>query len=309
MTKENDRPTVLVLGASGSIGGALVQQLATDGGADQVKVRAAIRRPEAAERLRGLGVETTFLDLDGIERIQLGRNRPLLDALAGVDRLFLLTGYSVDMLVQSKAIIDAARHSGVRHVVHLGAWATDDTTIVHLGWHQFVERYIESVGLRFTHLRPSTFMQNILKFSLRDDGTIQQFIGDAKVSWVDTDDVARAAAAVLRSPDKHHGQTYPLAVEALTIAEVASLLSDVVGKPFRYQARSPDEFLAAAIAGGMEPTYARCVHNVFMRTADGSLSEAADVSGAFAQITGEQPTGWRAYAEKHRAEFLRRITK
>jgi NAD(P)H dehydrogenase (quinone) len=305
--KTNDRPTVLVLGASGNIGGALVRELTANPGQEQVKVRAAVRRPEAAESFRRVGVETVFLDLEGIERIPLGRNRPLLDALAGVDRLFLLTGYSVDMLAQSKAVIDAARKNGVKHVVHLGAWATDDTTVVHLGWHQFVERYIESTGLGFTHLRPNTFMQNILGFSLRDSGIIHQFIGDAPVSWIDTDDVARAAAAVLRSPAEHQGKTYPLASEALTVTEVASLLTEVVGKPFHYDPRSPDEFLAAALAGGMEPIYARCVHNVFIRTADGSLGEAADVFDSFTTITGEPPTRWRAYAEKHRADFLRRV--
>jgi uncharacterized protein YbjT (DUF2867 family) len=309
MTSNRDRPTVLVIGATGGIGSALVSELTEDKGPDEVKVRAAVRKPEAAESLRRRGIETAFLDLGATERLPLGRNKPLLDALAGVDRLFLLTGYTVDMLAQSKAVIDAAKLTGVKDIVHLGAWATDDTTIVHLGWHQLIERYIESAGFAFTHLRPNTFMQNILKFSLQEDGSIHQFIGDAPVSWVDTDDVARVAATVLRSPREHHGKTYPLAVESLSVTQVAGILSEVVGRPFRHESRSPDEWLAAALEGGMEPIYARCVHNVFRRTADRSLTDAADVSDSFAEITGRQPTRWHDYAEKHRDAFLRRVTK
>lgn len=301
-----DRPLVLVTGATGAIGTALVRELRVE--PRTVDVRAAVRRPEAAQALRQSGVATTHLDLDGIERLPLTANEPLLDALSGVKRVFLLTGYSVDMLAQSKAVIDAAVRARVEHIVHLGAFASDDTTIVHLGWHQLVERYIESSGIGFTHLRPNTFMQNILNFSLRDDGTIQQFIGDAVVSWIDTDDIARAAAAVLRNPGDHRGSSYVLAAEALSVGAVAEILTDVVGRPFRYEPRSADDFLAGALAGGMEPLYARCVHNVFVRTREGTLPEVARVTNDFERITGQAPTLWRDYAEKNRARFLERLS-
>ncbi|WP_394826948.1 NmrA family NAD(P)-binding protein [Pendulispora albinea] len=304
-----DRPTALVLGATGGIGSALIRELHADGGPDRVKVRATFRRPEAGESLKKLGVETALLDLDGVERVPIAHHEPLRAALAGVDRLFLLTGYSVDMLVQSKAVIDAAKVLGVKHIVHLGAWAKDDTTIVHLGWHQFVERYIAGLGFDFTHLRPNVFMQNILKFSLGDDGIIRQFIGDAAVSWVDTDDVALAAASVLREPEKHRGKTYPLAVEALSVAGVAAVLTDVIGKPFRYEPTSPDVWRDGAIQGGLEPLYARCVHNVFTRTAEGTLTDAADVFDDFETLTGRKPTLWRDHAAKHRDAFLARFAK
>jgi uncharacterized protein YbjT (DUF2867 family) len=54
------------------------------------------------------------------------------------------------------------------------------------------------------------------------------------VSWIDTDDIAIAAATILRSPRKHNGKTYPLAVESLSIGQVAGLLSEVIGRPFRF---------------------------------------------------------------------------
>lgn len=300
---QHARPTALVLGASGAIGSALVNQLLQDPGPEQLTVRAAVRRVAAGEALRQRGAQVVFLDLDGIEQRPLAENPPLRAALGGIDRVFLLTGYTVDMLVQSKAVIDAAKQTGVAHIVHLGAWASDDTTIVHLGWHQMIERYIEASGLAFTHLRPTTFMQNVLKFSLHPGGKIRQFIGDARVSWVDTEDIARVAAAVLRAPHQHAGRTYPLGVDALSLHEVATILSDVVGLPFRYEPRSPDEFLDTMLASGMEPTYARCVHNVFRRTASGSLPDAAAVFDTIEVITGARPIHWRDHSLLHREEF------
>jgi NAD(P)H dehydrogenase (quinone) len=207
-------------------------------------------------------------------------------------------------LAQSKAVLDVARQSGVQHVVHLGAAGPDDTTIVHLGWHQMIERYIEATGFQYTHLKPGVFMQNILAFSLRPGGLIQQYFGDAPVGWIDVNDVARAAATVLRSPGKHRGKTYRLSVEALSGGQVADVLSEITGERFRHEARPADEWLAAVLAGGMEPTYARCVHNVFVRTAEGSLPDMADVFDDFEELTGTKPIRWRDHAAAHRAELL-----
>jgi uncharacterized protein YbjT (DUF2867 family) len=54
----HDPPTVLIIGATGGIGSALVRELANDSGPDKVRVRAAVRRPEAAETLQRVAVET-----------------------------------------------------------------------------------------------------------------------------------------------------------------------------------------------------------------------------------------------------------
>jgi NAD(P)H dehydrogenase (quinone) len=115
------QPITLVLGATGRTGGAVVRELLADPGPERVLVRAAGRRPGALADLARLGIQTAPLDLDGIERAPLAAHRALHGALDGVDRLFLLTGYSVNTLVHSKAIVDAAQLAGMRHIVHMGA--------------------------------------------------------------------------------------------------------------------------------------------------------------------------------------------
>ncbi|MBI0575600.1 NmrA family NAD(P)-binding protein, partial [Pectobacterium parmentieri] len=89
-------------------------------------------------------------------------------------------GYTVDMLRQSKVFLDEAKNMGIRHIVHLGACGRDDSTVAHWVWHQYIERYIEWSGFSFTHLRPETFMQNLLSYDgtkAIKNGVIQQYTG------------------------------------------------------------------------------------------------------------------------------------
>lgn len=70
-------------------------------------------------------------------RLDLDRVETLAPAPEGVERAFLVTGYTVAMLRQS---LNAAKRAGVKHVVHLGACGDDDTRVDHYAWHQFIER-------------------------------------------------------------------------------------------------------------------------------------------------------------------------
>ncbi|MBV9449196.1 MAG: NAD(P)H-binding protein [Streptosporangiaceae bacterium] len=97
------------------------------------------------------GIEARRVDLDDAETDGLDAIQP---AFAGIDRVFLVSGYDIWMLVQCKAAIDAARVAGVSHVAHLGASAAENTTISHLSWHLLVEAYLERSGLGYTHVRP-----------------------------------------------------------------------------------------------------------------------------------------------------------
>ena len=79
--------------------------------------------------------------------------------LVGIDRVLMVTGYTVDNLMQGKTFIDEARKAGVSYFVHLGSPGDDDTRVAHYGWEQLVERYLEWSGIGFTHLRPQIYMQ------------------------------------------------------------------------------------------------------------------------------------------------------
>jgi len=215
-------PKILVLGATGKVGGETLRQLQLAGDSQPV---AAVRSSEKAKVLAEQGIEAVVLDLDQPET--------LLPALRGIDRALLLTGYSVDMLRQSKRFIDAAKIAGVQHLVHVGASTAPTNEVAHWGWHQMVEAYIEQQGFSYTHLRPEAFMQNITGPGYRwlDGNVIRHYVGEASWSWIDCNDLALVAAHALREPEKYVGQVIPLGHDAKTFAEVAEILSQVTARP------------------------------------------------------------------------------
>ena len=289
------RPRILITGATGQVGSKTLQYLTTMGG---VEIIAAVRSPDKAALFASKGIATVILDLD--------KEDTHLPALEGIDRLFVVTGYTVDMLRQSKALLDNAKKAGVHHVVHLGACGRDDTTVAHWAWHQLVERYIEWSGFSYTHLRPEVFMQNVLSYGGKKtikDGVINAYVDGARMSWVDVDDVANVAALALAHPDLHSGKTYRLGYDAVTFGELAKLMTSIVGKPFRYEPLSPEVFLQAMIEAGAEMAYMGCVYDHWKRYAAGTIPGAEDTFDNFPAITGRQPTRWADFIEKHKAEL------
>jgi uncharacterized protein YbjT (DUF2867 family) len=286
------KPKILIVGAAGTVGKAVVPHLKANPNAEAI---AAARNPEKAA---DLGLPVVYLDLDKFETIE--------PALQGIDRAFLLTGYTVDMLRQSKTLLDAAKRAGVKHIVHLGAYGDNDTRDAHYGWHQFIERYIEWCGFSFTHLRPEIFMQNLLGYggvSAVQKGVIRHYIGKARWSWVDIEDIAEVAAACLLDPKKHNGQTYRLGYEAATFDDIAAIFTRVLGQPFRYEARPPEEFLQKVLAAGSEPAYMRCVYNSYVWLTAGVDIGADAVFDNFPAITSRQPRTLVDFAKTHAARF------
>lgn len=287
-----DRPAILVLGATGKVGGEVIRHLVA---ADDNRVVAAARSREKAQAFQQKGVDTAILDL----------NRPetLLPALEGIERALLLTGYSVEMLRQSKRFIDAAKQAGVQHIVHIGASGAPTNEVPHWGWHQFIEAYIANRGFSFTHLRPEAFMQNLWGFGWLNRDIITHYVGNTRWSWIDCNDLALVAAYTLRYPDKYAGQVIPLGYDAQTFDEVARILTDVVGQPFRAEARPAEEFLDAALKAGADPAYMNSVYTQFKLNSSGQIPNADATFDNFEAITGRKPTTWREFAQKHRAEL------
>jgi uncharacterized protein YbjT (DUF2867 family) len=280
------------MGATGQVGGALLPLLAEKTG---VEVVAAVRNQAKAARL---SVPSVHLDLDDFATFA--------PALEGVDRIFMATGYTVDMLRQSKDLVNCAKRAGVQQVVHLGACGNDDTRVAHYGWHQFIERYIESSGIGFTHLRPEIFMQNLLGYggeSYVKQGVIRHYVGAARLSWVDCDDVAALAAECLADPTKHARMTYRMGYEAATYSDLADTFTNVLGQRFRYEPQPPVDFLRNVLAAGAEPAYMKCVFDSYTDFTNGVDIGADEIFDNFRSLTGRNPSTIADFARKHADRF------
>lgn len=287
---------ILVTGASGTIGGALVRRLLPAHRDGRLVVVAGARNAARRERLAALGVEVAAIDYDDVASVRA--------AVAGVESMFLATGYSVDMLVHSKTVLDAALAAGARHVVHLGASGSDTLPYAHLVWHAYVERYIEALGFSWTHLRPKTFMRNLLAVVRPGSTVLRQFFGDARLGWIDPEDIAAVAAVALESPAAHRNTAYHLSAEALTMAEVAATIARVTGLPFTYEARDPADLPGVLTKAGMEPLYAAALARSIAAAARGEVAGLADVTDAVERVTGRPATRWADFAARHRERFL-----
>ena len=289
------KPKILITGATGQVGSKTINYLS---GYTDIEIVAAVRTNNKRQPFHAKGIASVVLDFDDESTYEA--------AFKDIERLFIVTGYTVDMLRQSKALIDAAKVAGVKHIVHLGACGRDNTTVAHWAWHQLVERYIEWNGFSFTHLRPETFMQNLLSYdgtAVIKHGIIQHYVKDARKSWVDVNDVAAVAAQALLKPQLHNGKTYRLGYDAKSYYEIADMLTDAIGKKFKYVPHPPEEFLRIMKAKGADMAYMDCVYKHYIRYAEGTIPGADDVFDNFPDITGYEPTRWADFIEKHKEEF------
>ena len=214
--------TVLVTGATGNIGSGLIPELQAAG----VSVRALVRDAAKAAALQAQGVGTVLGDLDRPETLDA--------ALAGVDKVFLLTWNGPTAPQQARNIIGAAQRAGRPHIVRIAAHGTDGSRIVRD--HLVVEEELKASGLPWTMLRPTFFMQNLMMAapSVASDGMMYLPFKTGRVGMIDVRDIVDVAARVLTT-DGHAGQTYILTgPQAVSLQEVAGALSAALGKPVTY---------------------------------------------------------------------------
>jgi uncharacterized protein YbjT (DUF2867 family) len=275
---------ILVTGATGTVGRHLVRALAATG----TPFRALVR-DEA--RARDLGPDCPVV-------VGTYDDPATLDAaLAGADRVFLLSGGAVPvpagrpqpMVRQETAVIDAARAAGVGYVVKLSAWRAAPGAPLSVGAHGEVEAHLAASGLAWASLRPTGFMQNFRTGAggFAADGAVEGPYGSGRVAYVDARDVAACAAALLTGPGERTG-AFPLTgPEALTHAEIASLL----GVPFRD--RTPAQAAAALRRQGLPEGFVTDLLTLYADMAAGGM---AGVTDTVRDLTGRPARSFAAFA-------------
>lgn len=297
MTQSNPAhgPLILVLGATGQTGGKIADDLQRDSGG--CRVRVVSRRAEQVDAWKQEGRDAVLMDLDDPATFPA--------ALAGVDRLFLISGYTTDMLVQGKTMIDAAKLVGVRHIVHQGAFADPQTTDPHFVFHQLLEAYIERSGLAWTHLHTNYFMENLLGLMKLDNGVFPMYVGGRAVGWVALDDVAAVAARALREgPEKHSGKHYWLSADSLNGEQAAAALGEALGIDVRCENRDPAELGKMLDAFGVDRFYAGGVVEYMRQVADGRSGYAAHATADIDLLLGRPAITLTHWAGDHREALI-----
>ncbi|ASO19701.1 uncharacterized protein YbjT (DUF2867 family) [Actinoalloteichus hoggarensis] len=278
-------PTVLVTGATGTVGSALIPALQARG----ATVRAMIR--DSAKAISG--VENVVADLRDPDAVSA--------ALDGVDAVFLNSPSEEKAAELQKRFADLAVKAGVHRLVLLSQYAARTNSPVRfLRWHAEVEAHVEELGLDHTVLRPNLYMQALLGFAPTIAyGSFGAPIGDAAVSLIDTRDIAEAAAAVLTS-EGHTGRTYTLTgPRAVTHEEIAQALSAATGRAIAFE-DVPAEQFTAALAQVIPPWQLAGLVEDYSHYAKG---EAAEVHTSVADLTGRPARDIDEFARDHAAVF------
>lgn len=224
--------SILVTGATGTVGSRLASSLARASGA---RVRAFIRNPSKAAHLANLGVELhsgTFEDGDS-----------LAAALRDIDTVALITMPGARAAEQAQVTIEHARRAGVRKIVRLSAIkASLDGPTDNTRQHGRTELALRESGLVHVSLRPQFFMQNVLSGaeSIAKQGKLYSGVGAARIGMIDARDVADAMDRAIQSSD-FDGQALELTgPESITHQEVAAALARAIDRPVTYVAVSPE---------------------------------------------------------------------
>lgn len=216
---------ILVTGANGLSGQALVRRLSASG----IPVRALVRDAAKASELASLPkVEVVEGDM--------ARPETLAGPLAGIDRAMLISSSSPAMLDVQTSFIAAAGKAGVRHIVKLsGIMPELDSPFRFARMHGEIEKRLEDSGMAFTHLRAGEFMAAYFRQvpSILARGVLALPMEDARIASIDLGDIAEVAATALTTSG-HEGKIYPLTgPEALSMTEVAAKLSTATGRAIR----------------------------------------------------------------------------
>jgi uncharacterized protein YbjT (DUF2867 family) len=281
--------TILVTGATGTVGGQVVEQLAKRG----ADVRALVRDPSKANFPAGVGVvQGDLLDVDALR-----------SAFAGVSTLFLLNAVVADEYTQALIALNVAREAGIERIVYLSVIHSDlYVNVPHFAGKFGVERMIEQMGLNATILRPAYYIGNDLtiKDVVTGYGVYPMPIGSKGLAMVDTRDVGEVAAIELIRREQAAG---PLALDrinlvgpdTLTGADVAAIWTEVLGRPIAYPGddtagfeRNLRQFMPSWMAFDM-----RLMSERFL--SDGMIPEAGDVQRLTA-LLGRPLRSYRDFA-------------
>jgi uncharacterized protein YbjT (DUF2867 family) len=216
---------ILITGASGNAGGAVLREVLKNGSSVQAMYRS---KEDTAKVPQGAtAVIADFADQQSLSR-----------ALEGIDTVYLVCSPVRELVQLESNMIDACREAGVKRIVLNSALGAGDFAKSFPSWHRKVEDKLKGSGMDFTILRPNGFMQNLIAYfapSIRAEGAFYQSTGNAKVSHIDVRDIAVAAAKILSSPAHHSGKIYELnGAEALSYAEIAEKISKATGRKVQY---------------------------------------------------------------------------
>ncbi len=279
---------ILVTGAAGKTGQAVLRALA----GRREPVRAFIHRPDQALSLQALGVQETFVG-DQLDRAAMQR------AVDGVRAIYhIAPNVSPDEIPLGKTVISAAQSADVERLVFHSVLHPHIEAMPHHWQKARVEELLFASGLPFTILQPTAYMQNVAAAwdQISTQGRYPvPYSPETRLSLVDLEDVAQAAARVLTEPG-HTGATIEVVgTPAMSQIEIVETLSEQLGRPVTAEVDPLEAWGRRARASGMGEYQVSALTKMFCYYEEHGL---VGNPTALTCVLGRQPTSFAAFVRR-----------
>ncbi|XOV78692.1 MAG: SDR family oxidoreductase [Aestuariibacter sp.] len=287
----NQTINILVAGATGTNGRALLEQFVQN----KVAVRAMVRDAEKAAHLANEYVQLVEADL--------AKPESLTAAFDGIEKAYIVTAISPETPEWFSNFYQAAKQANVKKLVKfsgLGADVNSPSEVIRQ--HGYSDQALIDSGLTYTILRPNSFHQNMFWQAEAIKGSKQFYLplGEAKQSIVDVRDLAEVSFKILTEAG-HDNKIYELTgPESLSFHEVAAQLSSVLNEQITYVPVPGQAALDAMLGQGMPQWSADVLVEIQELFATGKYAYVTD---DLAKLLGREPTSFKQFAEDHSKLF------
>lgn len=283
---------ILVTGITGKVGYQVAKQLYLSG----AKIKGAVRIPQKAKVT--LGEE--FKDVEFV-RFGFSLQATYDEALKDVNKIFIVRPLE-DAGTQTfiTHFLDYAKGKGIEHIVFLSIMGAEKNFMLP---HGKIEKHIMNLGIPYTILRSSLFMQNfntIHMLDIKEKNDILVPAGKAKVSFIDVRDIGEAAATVLLE-DIHLNCAYTLTGgKAISFSEAADIFSSVLGRTIKYSNPSPIRFRQVMLDRELGADFANAMSGIYIASRLGSASK---VTPELENILERKPRAFEDYINEYIEEW------
>jgi len=212
--------------------------------ADKVEIRAGVRNPDKADKLKSLPNVS-------VVQAEMGDKEKLKSTLKGVHTLYIVTPGVENRAQLTIATAQAAKEAGVKHLLVVSSPLAEVTDSVYGQNFSKIETGVSQLGVPYTFLRLPLFVENYFGFkdSIKGQGAIYCPVDGTKpFTPVAVADAAKAGAAILVDSSKHANKTYAIISDRHTYNDVAAAFVEALGKTVTYN-RVPYDAAKQAFLG------------------------------------------------------------
>ena len=291
------KPIVFVIGASGNVGSATVQVLA-EKYASKVEIRAGVRNPDKADKLKAIaGITVVKAEMGSAE---------LKSTLQGVDTLFIVTPGAENRAELAIATAKSAKEAGVKHQMVVSLVIVDHQDILYGRQFTEIETSVKALDVTYTMLRLPGFFENYFGFkdTIKSAGAFYCPVDPSKkFIAASVGDIGKAAAAILVNPANHANKIYKIVGDHHSYGDLAAAIGGALGKTVTYNQVSYDAAKQVFLGMGLPEWHVGGLMEVCKLVNNGDPIMSTTESSDYNLITGEQPTSLKTWVSQVKAAF------